>query len=77
MENGDNPAAHVANTGPEIFAQCEGKIDTFIHGIGTGGCIQGVGTYLKQQKADVKVGVKPAAARRRSPAARRRAMCPL
>ena len=55
MENSDNPAAHIATTGPEIMAQTEGKVDTFIHGIGTGGCIQGVGSYLKQKKPDVKV----------------------
>lgn len=55
MENGDNPGAHVSSTGPEIWAQTAGKIDYFVHGIGTGGCIQGVGSFLKSKKPDIKV----------------------
>jgi len=64
IENTDNPSAHVTNTGPEIWAQTEGKIDTFIHGIGTGGCIQGVGSFLKSKKPDCKIiALEPTEAR--------------
>lgn len=55
MGNMDNPAAHVANTGPEIWEQAEGKVDYFIHGIGTGGCVAGCGQFLKSKNADCKV----------------------
>lgn len=51
--NMDNPDAHIQATGPEILAQVP-DIDYFVHGIGTGGCIQGVGTFLKSKKPDCK-----------------------
>merc|ERR1719424_608714 len=43
MENESNPAAHIEHTGPEIWAQAGGQVDYFVHGIGTGGCVEGVG----------------------------------
>jgi len=55
LGNMDNPAAHIANTGPEIWEQAEGKVDYFIHGIGTGGCVAGVGKFLKSKNAACKV----------------------
>lgn len=61
FENPANPAAHLASTGPEIWADTDGAVDFFVAGVGSGGTITGVGEYLKARKPGVGiVAVEPA-----------------
>lgn len=61
FDNDNNVLAHYETTGPEIFAQTNGKIDVFVAGMGTTGTLMGVGRYLKEQKPGIRiVGVEPA-----------------
>jgi len=58
--NPRNPEAHYRQTGPEIWDDLNGEIDIFVAGVGSGGTLQGIGTYFKERKPDIKlVAVEP------------------
>jgi cysteine synthase A len=57
FDNVANRQGHLETTGPEIFAQTEGKVDGFVCAVGTGGTLAGVGIALKDRKPAVKIAI--------------------
>ena len=57
FDNLANREAHYRTTGPEIWAQTEGRIDGFVSAVGSGGTLVGVSTYLREQNTDIAIGL--------------------
>ncbi|MFH1810235.1 MAG: cysteine synthase A [Pseudomonadota bacterium] len=60
FDNPHNPEIHFQTTGPELWQQMDGRVDAFVAGVGSGGTLQGVGSFLKQKNPEVTlVAVEP------------------
>lgn len=55
FENEDNPLVHYQTTAPEMYEQLGGRVDFFVSGLGSGGTLQGIGSFLKEKNPDLKV----------------------
>ncbi len=55
FENPDNPEIHYLTTAAEIWQQMEGNVDIFVSGLGSGGTLEGVGTFLKERNPQAKI----------------------
>lgn len=55
FQNPDNPQIHYDTTAQELYSQLDGKVDVFVSGLGSGGTLQGIGSYLKEKNPDLKV----------------------
>jgi len=63
FENKNNPKVHYQTTGPEIWEDMKGEVDYFVAGVGSGGTLQGVGSFLKEKNPNIRiVAVEPRAA---------------
>ena len=60
FENPENPRVHYEQTARELWRQIDGKIDCFVAGVGSGGTLQGIGKFLKEQNKNIRiVAVEP------------------
>jgi cysteine synthase A len=60
FENPDNPRVHYEETAHELWRQMSGEIDCFVAGVGSGGTLQGVATFLKERRPKARiVAVEP------------------
>jgi cysteine synthase A len=57
FDNTANRDGHYRTTGPEIWEQTSGRVDGFVCAVGTGGTLAGVSTFLREKKADIKIGL--------------------
>ena len=55
FDNTANALSHYESTGPEIWAQTDGKVDVFTCAVGTGGTLAGTSAYLKEQNPNMQI----------------------
>ncbi|MDE6850972.1 MAG: cysteine synthase family protein, partial [Lachnospiraceae bacterium] len=55
FQNPNNPQIHYETTAQELYSQLNGRVDLFVSGLGSGGTLQGIGSYLKEKNPDLKV----------------------